>query len=86
MCPRMSTLLLLQSRPRRPFCLLIGVQTGFKCVINYKPTTDVPGGDLAEVQKAVCTISHSTSVAEVFSYFDKVCTCCNFNLEVAPLF
>ncbi|KAG5621187.1 hypothetical protein H5410_006405 [Solanum commersonii] len=33
--------------------------TGFKCGINYQPTTVVPGGDLAKVQKVV--------VAEVFS-------------------
>ncbi|KAH0717267.1 hypothetical protein KY285_013298 [Solanum tuberosum] len=36
--------------------------TGFKCGINYQPTTVVPGGDLAKVQRAV--------VAEVFSLSD----------------
>ncbi|XVE68104.1 hypothetical protein DITRI_Ditri09bG0042500 [Diplodiscus trichospermus] len=41
--------------------------TGFKCGINYQPPTVVPGGDLAKVQRAVCMISNSTSVAEVFS-------------------
>ncbi|KAI8020004.1 Tubulin alpha chain, partial [Camellia lanceoleosa] len=41
--------------------------TGFKCGINYQPPTVVAGGDLAEVQRAVCMISNSTSVAEVFS-------------------
>lgn len=30
----------------------------------------VPGGDLAKVQRAVCMISNSTSVAEVFSRID----------------
>ncbi|XP_072972096.1 tubulin alpha-4 chain isoform X2 [Typha angustifolia] len=39
--------------------------TGFKCGINYQPPTVVPGGDLAKVQRAVCMISNSTSVAEV---------------------
>ncbi|KAJ6692356.1 TUBULIN ALPHA CHAIN [Salix purpurea] len=38
--------------------------TGFKCGINYQPPTVVPGGDLAKVQRAVCMISNSTSVAE----------------------
>ncbi|RZC79842.1 hypothetical protein C5167_042418 [Papaver somniferum] len=44
--------------------------TGFKCGINYEPPTAVPGGDLAKVQRAVCMISNSTSVAEVFSRID----------------
>ncbi|KAF6171610.1 hypothetical protein GIB67_036215 [Kingdonia uniflora] len=44
--------------------------TGFKCGINYQPPTVVPGGDLAKVQRVVCMISNSTSVAEVFSRID----------------
>ncbi|CAN1256312.1 Tubulin alpha-4 chain [Linum perenne] len=38
--------------------------------INYQPPTVVPGGDLAKVQRAVCMISNSTSVAEVFGRID----------------
>jgi hypothetical protein len=30
----------------------------------------VPGGDLAKVQRAVCMISNSTAIAEVFSRLD----------------
>ncbi|KAG0504330.1 hypothetical protein M758_1G323400 [Ceratodon purpureus] len=44
--------------------------TGFKCGINYQPPTMVPGGDLAKVQRSVCMISNTTSVAEVFSRLD----------------
>ncbi|VAI01928.1 unnamed protein product [Triticum turgidum subsp. durum] len=44
--------------------------TGFKCGINYQPPSVVPGGDLAKVQRAVCMISNSTSVVEVFSRID----------------
>ncbi|KAK8712186.1 hypothetical protein V6N13_147433 [Hibiscus sabdariffa] len=44
--------------------------TGFKCGINYQPPTVVPGGDLAEVKRAVCMISNNTAVAEVFSRID----------------
>ncbi|KAJ4709722.1 Tubulin alpha chain [Melia azedarach] len=44
--------------------------TGFKCGINYQPPTVVPGGDLAKVQRAICMIFNSTSVAEVFSLID----------------
>ncbi len=43
---------------------------GFKCGINYQPPTVVPGGDLAKVQRAVCMISNSTAIAEVFSRLD----------------
>ena len=44
--------------------------TGFKCGINYQAPTTVPGGDLAKVQRAVCMISNSTAIAEVFSRLD----------------
>ncbi|KAJ9516205.1 hypothetical protein QJQ45_024646 [Haematococcus lacustris] len=44
--------------------------TGFKCGINYQPPTVVPGGDLAKVQRAVCMISNSTAIGEVFSRLD----------------
>lgn len=44
--------------------------TGFKYGINYQPPTVVPGGDSAKVQRAVCMISSSTSIAEVFSRID----------------
>ena len=53
----------LPSPPRR-------CPTGFKCGINYQPPTVVPGGDLAKVQRAVCMISNSTAIAEVFSRLD----------------
>jgi len=44
--------------------------TGFKVGINYQPPTVVPGGDLAAVRRAVCMISNSTAIAEVFSRID----------------
>jgi len=44
--------------------------TGFKCGINYQPPTVVPGGDLAKVMRAICMISNSTAIAEVFSRID----------------
>jgi tubulin alpha len=53
--------------------------TGFKCGINYQPPTVVPGGDLAKVQRAVCMISNSTAIAEVFSRLDH-----KFDLMCAP--
>ena len=50
--------------------------TGFKCGINYQPPTVVPGGDLAKVQRAVCMISNSTAIAEVFSRSTTSSTSC----------
>ncbi|KAK2196972.1 bifunctional Tubulin-FtsZ [Babesia duncani] len=44
--------------------------TGFKVGINYQPPTVVPGGDLARVMRAVCMISNSTAIAEVFGRMD----------------
>ncbi|GLD99832.1 hypothetical protein PINS_up008560 [Pythium insidiosum] len=38
--------------------------------INYQPPTVVPGGDLARVQRAVCMISNTSAIAEVFSRID----------------
>lgn len=45
--------------------------TGFKCGINYQAPTVVPGGDLAKVQRAVCMISNSTAISEVFSRINR---------------
>merc|ERR1719388_648401 len=44
--------------------------TGFKVGINYQPPTVVPGGDLAKVMRAVCMISNTTAIADVFSRID----------------
>jgi len=44
--------------------------TGFKCGINYQPPTIVPGSEIARVQRAVCMISNSTAIADVFSRLD----------------
>ncbi|KAM3343511.1 hypothetical protein P3S68_025600 [Capsicum galapagoense] len=70
LCPRMLMLLWLPPRLSAPSNLLISTPTGFKYGINYQPPTVVPGGDLAKVQRAVCMISNSISVAEVFSRID----------------
>eukprot|EP01027_Heterolobosea_sp_BB2_P023748 GEZU01035730.1.p1 GENE.GEZU01035730.1~~GEZU01035730.1.p1 ORF type:complete len:445 (+),score=203.06 GEZU01035730.1:191-1525(+) len=44
--------------------------TGFKCGINHQPPTVIPGGDLAKVNRAVCMISNSTSIGNVFNRMD----------------
>jgi len=45
--------------------------TGFKCGINSQPPTMVPGADMAAVKRAVCMISNSTAIAEVFARIDR---------------
>jgi len=44
--------------------------TGFKCGINYQQPTYVPGGDMAKVNRAVCMLSNTTAIAEVFGRID----------------
>eukprot|EP00187_Rhodella_violacea_P016017 CAMPEP_0184723308 /NCGR_PEP_ID=MMETSP0314-20130426/24769_1 /TAXON_ID=38298 /ORGANISM="Rhodella maculata, Strain CCMP 736" /LENGTH=446 /DNA_ID=CAMNT_0027188091 /DNA_START=28 /DNA_END=1368 /DNA_ORIENTATION=- len=44
--------------------------TGFKTGVNSQPPADVPGSDLAKVQRSVTMISNSTAIAEVFSRID----------------
>ncbi|XP_021095371.1 tubulin alpha-1D chain-like [Heterocephalus glaber] len=44
--------------------------TGFKVGINYQPPTVVPGGDLAKVQRGVCTLSNTTAIAEAWARLD----------------
>ncbi|XP_077791731.1 tubulin alpha-8 chain-like [Podarcis muralis] len=41
--------------------------TGFKVGINYQPPTVTPGGDLAQVQRAVCMLSNTTAIAEAWA-------------------
>ena len=44
--------------------------TGFKCGINSEAPTVTPGGDMAKVSRAVCMLSNTTAIAEVFSRID----------------
>ncbi|XP_059952127.1 tubulin alpha chain-like 3 [Mesoplodon densirostris] len=41
--------------------------TGFKVGINGHPPRAVPGGDLAQVQRAVCMLSNNTAVVEAWA-------------------
>jgi len=44
--------------------------TGFKCGINYQPPATIPGSVVAKVKRAMCMISNSTAIVEVFSRID----------------
>ncbi|KFA61175.1 hypothetical protein S40285_02185 [Stachybotrys chlorohalonatus IBT 40285] len=41
--------------------------TGFKLGICYQPPENVPNGDLAKVNRAVCMLSNTTAIAEAWS-------------------
>mmetsp|Transcript_11774 Transcript_11774/g.22696 ORF Transcript_11774/g.22696 Transcript_11774/m.22696 type:complete len:239 (-) Transcript_11774:81-797(-) len=45
--------------------------TGFKCGINYQPPTKIPGTIMAGTKRALCMISNSTAIAEVFGRIDQ---------------
>jgi len=44
--------------------------TGFKCGINYQAPANVPGGDVAELKRAVCMVANTTAIAEALSRID----------------
>ena len=44
--------------------------TGFKTGINNIAPTAVPGGDLADVNKAVCMVANTTAIVEALSRID----------------
>jgi len=44
--------------------------TGFKVGINYQPSTVVPGGDLAKVQRSMIMLSNTTAISEAWARLD----------------
>jgi len=44
---------------------------GFKCGINQQKPTVVPGGDVAQTNRAVCNLSNTTAIAQVFNRINK---------------
>ncbi|KAK9702303.1 alpha-tubulin [Basidiobolus ranarum] len=44
--------------------------TGFKVGINGQAPTNIPGGDLAKVNRAVCMLSNTTAISEAWSRLD----------------
>lgn len=44
--------------------------TGFKVGINYQPPSVVPGGDQANLLRALCMLSNSTAIAEAWARLD----------------
>jgi len=47
------------------------VPTGFKCGINQQKPTVIPGGELAQTNRAVCMLANTTSISEVFARIDR---------------
>jgi len=47
------------------------VPTGFKCGINHHKPTIIPGGELAQTNRAVCMLANTTAISEVFARIDR---------------
>lgn len=45
--------------------------TGFKVGLNYQPPVQVPGGDLAKVQRALCMLSNTTAIVDAWSCLNR---------------
>ncbi|OAD80480.1 hypothetical protein PHYBLDRAFT_120420 [Phycomyces blakesleeanus NRRL 1555(-)] len=54
-------------RTKRTIQFVDWCPTGFKIGINNQKPTTVPGGDLAQVQRAVCMLSNTTAIVEAWS-------------------
>ncbi|KAK9446600.1 Tubulin/FtsZ, GTPase domain-containing protein [Limtongia smithiae] len=57
-------------RSKKTIQLVDWCPTGFKIGICYQPPQFVPGGDLAQVSRAVCLLSNTTAIAEAWSRLD----------------
>eukprot|EP00761_Pharyngomonas_kirbyi_P012856 gb/GECH01012883.1/.p1 GENE.gb/GECH01012883.1/~~gb/GECH01012883.1/.p1 ORF type:complete len:450 (+),score=138.75 gb/GECH01012883.1/:1-1350(+) len=57
-------------RGRREIQFVDWIPTGFKCGINNKQPTVVPGDVVAKTDRSLCMIANSTSIADVFSRID----------------
>ncbi len=45
--------------------------TGFKVGLNYQMPIEVPGGDLAKVQRALCMLSNTTAISEAWACLNR---------------
>jgi len=68
--PKDVTSSIAQIKNKRTIHFVEWCPTGFKCGINHQPPAAVPGGDLAKVNRAVCMLSNTTAIAEIFSRID----------------
>eukprot|EP01094_Clydonella_sp_ATCC50884_P026211 TRINITY_DN711_c0_g1_i2.p1 TRINITY_DN711_c0_g1~~TRINITY_DN711_c0_g1_i2.p1 ORF type:complete len:456 (-),score=226.03 TRINITY_DN711_c0_g1_i2:176-1543(-) len=59
-----------QIKTKRTIQFVDWCPTGFKCGINNQAPTVPEGGEMAKVQRAVCMLSNTTAIAEVFSRID----------------
>lgn len=57
-------------RTKRTIQFVDWCPTGFKLGVCYQPPQYVPEGDLAKVNRAVCMLSNTTSIAEAWSRLD----------------
>merc|ERR1711974_282866 len=49
----------------------MGSPTGFKCGINSRAPSVVPGSEFAQAPRSTCLLANTTAIAEVFARLDK---------------
>ncbi|XP_066921486.1 tubulin alpha-1 chain-like [Clytia hemisphaerica] len=59
-----------QIKTKRTIQFVNWCPTGFKVGINNNAPVVVPGGDLAQVKRAVCSLANTTAIAEAWSSLD----------------
>jgi len=69
--PKEATAAVSSVRTRKSIQFVDWSPTGFKCGFNNQPPTVVPGGELAAVSKALCMVSNTTAISQVFQRINK---------------
>ena len=68
--PRDANTAIAALKAKQSFNLVEWCPTGFKVGINYQPPMNVPGSELAKVDRCVSMLSNTTAIAEAWSRLD----------------
>jgi len=69
--PKEATAAVTALRTKKTIQFVDWSPTGFKCGFNNQPPTVVPNGELAQVDRALCMISNTTAISEVFQRINR---------------
>lgn len=64
--PNDVTAAIAQIKTKRTIHFVDWCPTGFKVGINHQPPTAVPGGNVAQVKRAVCMLSNTTAISDAW--------------------
>jgi len=68
--PKDVTAAIAQIKGKRSVQFVSWSPTGFKCGVNHRSPTWLEDGDLAKTNRALCMLSNSTAIAQVFNRID----------------